>query len=329
MTPRNFIPEGQLQVPSDRLQKVFEEIFAPIGREVLKLDAAFGMIESVPFGTARGQGTTAWRQVAIALLVDALSINFDYKKRSVQREILETATQAGPSNSLGDEFRIACIERNAALCRIAHSIITGQPAISPIRASKKAPSVAEDDRGHSAGPRSAKEQSPASIHFAPYSGEGRTLQSREWAMISLAGKFPERILPLDGVRQIIDLRLMLGQGADLIDKLHLALRRSSRRTRNKGPFKLDEILLVMAQHWTNPDYPLWLMREPAATKVMQVVLELANNDGKLTDGFKDRRKKHFVTSGKFPILDAVTAKDRSTGESHFVQFTFRSDLKLR
>jgi hypothetical protein len=39
------------------------------------------------------------------------------------------------------------------------------------------------------------------------------LRTREEALIALAAIYPERILPLPGFRQILDRRLLLGQGA--------------------------------------------------------------------------------------------------------------------
>jgi hypothetical protein len=274
-------------------------------------------------------------------------MDFDYVKDSVQRRIIERIG----SRDLGRTLDQAHCDGNAAIGRIAESLLAGAPAV-PTKKQSRARSIpvqtptapqdsdykaAAEHLGSSGGrslllpehtllPLSAYEAASPKLGFSG----GPSLLLREQTLLSLASVFPDRILALPGFHQILDLRRMLGQGESMIKALCASLRKYERRSDRKGIFRVDEILLLMAQHWTDPDYPFWLMREPAATKVMQVAFKLDGDlSGDLADAFRDRRKKHFVTSGKYPILDAVTAKNSTTGESHFVQFTFGSDLKLK
>lgn len=286
--------------PSDEIQRALEQVFAPLGPEVMKAVLAFEQIPGAGMSGMSDITERVWYQKATTLLSHALMPEFDLACKSAQSTIFEQQVQKQSGPSFNGLLVNAQIARVTTMRRIVEHLLKGSATTPPtpranhgVRTTAKTVIV------------SPSQEIPLSI-FAPAENPVAAFQARERALIALAAKVPERILPLAGFRQIVDRRLQFGRGEEFLDKLHVSIRKAHRRTRTADPLQVDQLLLTMAQHWMNPDYPLWMMREPAATKVLNVVFKL---DGDLTEAFRERRRKHFPGPSAYFILDVSVEKN--------------------
>ena len=284
--------------PSDELQRALEQVFAPLGSEVTKAVLAFEQIPGAGVSGMSDITERVWYQTATTLLSHALMPEFDLENKSAQSTIFEQQVQKSGLRFNGLLVN-AQITRVTTMRRIVEHMLKGSATTPPApRADHGVRTTAKTETV------SPSQELPLSI-FAPLENPVAAFQARERALIALAAKVPERILPLAGFRQIVDRRLQLGRGEEFLDKLHVSIRKARRRTRTADPLQVDQLLLTMAQHWVNPDYPLWMMREPAATKVLNTVFRLS---GDLTEAFRERRRKHFPGSLAYFILDVSVEK---------------------
>ena len=291
--------------PNDTLQQAIEKAFPVIGTQSMKLASAFALIPDSGVAEEFTRAGEAWRWLAAARLARALTIEFDYGNSSIQQRIV-----AHGGTDAASRFQIACLERDSALLRIAESILSGSSAIRSrrtISAGKKRTPRLGDAQTNLLSP------SPA---FA--------VHAREEAMLSMCCVFPERILHLASFIQVFAVRMRIGQGLALLERLHRSLAKFRRRSKREGPYNVDPILLTMAQHWTNPDYPLWLMREPAATKVLERVFsakEVSANQ------FRQRRQDHFSSTLDYLLSDVLLRRTAAGSKNDFDGFKLRSDLQ--
>lgn len=286
--------------PSDQLQRALGQVFAPLTPEVMRATLAFEQIADADSTGMSGITERVWHETSITLIANALMPKFDLDKNSPQSAILQRKVGTQPGRTLEDSFGRAQSARITVMRRMVEQMLKGLATVRSVLRS----SVGLHRTAASAWITDPSPELQLSI-FAPMENPVAAFQARERALIALAAMVPDRILPLPGFRQIVDRRLQFGHGEEFLERLHVSLTKARRRTRNDGSLKVDPILLVMAQHWVNPDYPLWMMREPAATKVLDVVFGLT---GDLTEKFRERRRKYFPGQPAYSILDATVEK---------------------
>ena len=289
-----------LAPPDDEFQRALEHVFAPLTPEVMRATLAFEQIADVDSTGMANITERVWYETAVTLIADAMLPKFDLERHSPQSEILQRRVNPQLEQPSEDLFERARSTRIRVMRRIVEQMLKGLATVRSV----PRPSV---DRGRSAAdPRlfDASRELPASV-FVPSGDPVAAFQAREGALIALASMVPDRILPLPGFRQIMDRRLQFGRGENLLQKLHVSLRKARRRTRKVNALKVDSLLLTMAQQWVNPDYPLWMMREPVATRVLELAFRW---DGNITQLFRDRRQDHFPGNTAYMILDVAVEK---------------------